>query len=59
MGSDPSGIRAWIVPADKSSTPAEVKAEYEGDLEWTGERDASIICDPDINYNNRGLSSSP
>ena len=37
MGSNPSGMRAWIRQLDKSSRPAEVKAECEGNLEWTVE----------------------
>lgn len=55
MGSDPSGIRAWIIPADKSSRPAEVKAEYEGNLEWAVERNGSTNCGPDINCSNRAV----
>lgn len=59
MGSDPSEIRAWIIPADNASRLTVVKAKYEGNLEWIVEKDISTSYGPDINYSNRDQGSSP
>lgn len=36
-GLEPSGTGSWVVP-DKSSRPAVVKTEYEGNLDWASDR---------------------